>query len=253
VSVPVLMYHHVLPERGFIASSIKQFESQMRFLAEDGWKTLSSEEFLSFKKGKYSPPKKSVLITFDDGWRDNYEVAYPILKKYGLKATLFVITEWVDKASEVTSGFFPCQHNLAKSKVCESPSSVFCSWDHLELMRDVFDYQSHTHTHRDCYFSEICWEDEFSLSKQLLKERLGVEANQICWPRGEFNAELVEMLPNYGFDLHHTTMRGANKFSDFEIAVKRIAVKNDEKWLKKTLSIFSNDLLAMTYGLIKSR
>jgi len=85
-SVTVLMYHHILPKDGFIASSVDNFDKQMKFLSDNNYKTLSSEEFFLFKKGELKLPKKSVFITFDDGWRDNFIYAYPILKKYNLKA-----------------------------------------------------------------------------------------------------------------------------------------------------------------------
>ena len=99
MSVPVLMYHHVLSQDSFIASSIKNFDEQMKYLYENGWKTLSIDEFYQYKLGKLKLPKKSVFITFDDGWRDNFIYAYPILKKYNLRATLFVVTQWIEKAS----------------------------------------------------------------------------------------------------------------------------------------------------------
>ena len=98
MSVPVLMYHHVLEKSGFIASSVDEFRSHMKFLAENGYKTLSVNEFIAYKKGELEVPKKSVCITFDDGWMDNYIYAYPIVKEFGLKANIFIITEDRSKA-----------------------------------------------------------------------------------------------------------------------------------------------------------
>jgi len=101
LSVPVLMYHHVSSHKGALVTiTPENFESHARFLADEGYKTLTLDEFAAFKKGRLELPKKSVLITFDDGWIDNYLVAYPILKKYSLRATIFVITDWVERSNE---------------------------------------------------------------------------------------------------------------------------------------------------------
>ena len=96
MSISVLMYHHVLENDGTIAISQKNFEAQMKMLAKGGYTTITPDELLAYKQGKITLPKKSVLITFDDGWRNNYIYAYPILKKYGLKATIFLITSWMN-------------------------------------------------------------------------------------------------------------------------------------------------------------
>jgi peptidoglycan/xylan/chitin deacetylase (PgdA/CDA1 family) len=165
-SLPVLMYHHILPKGGFIASSIDEFEKQMKFLAENGYKSLTSEEFLEFKKGKNF--KKAVFITFDDGWRDNYYYAYPILKKYNLKATIFLVTEWIEKASEKKEEFKPLRHNEAKKEVRINPSSIILNWDEIEKMKDIFDFHSHTHSHRDFYFGkEYSWRKNLFIPKIL--------------------------------------------------------------------------------------
>jgi peptidoglycan/xylan/chitin deacetylase (PgdA/CDA1 family) len=136
------MYHHVLPESGFITSGTKDFEAQMAYLAKRGYKTLTSEEFLAFKRGNYEPPKRSVLITFDDGWRDNYVYAYAILKKYGLRATLFVVTEWVEEASRVEAEFAALSHNQCKEAISTNPRGVMLNWEELKQMSDVFDIHS---------------------------------------------------------------------------------------------------------------
>ena len=252
MSVPVLMYHHILSTDSFIASSVKNFEDQMKFLSDDGWKTLTSDEFYQFKQGKLKVPKKSVFITFDDGWRDNFVYAYPILKKYNLKATLFVVTQWIDKASKVDN----CEYNEKKHSECKKlvstdPRSVVCSWDELKQMDDVFDIHSHTHTHRDKYFSDISWKEEFQKSKQLIKENLGFEDNFLCWPRGVYDTTLIKEVTNENFDILFTTKRGVNLPDNKLTEIKRIAVKKDAKWLKKNLVIFSNSFLGYIYAKVK--
>ena len=250
MSVVVLMYHHILPKSGFIASSVDEFDRQMKFLAESGYKTLSSKEFLEHKKGNLKI-KKGVFITFDDGWRDNFIYAYPILKKYNLKATCFLVTEWIEKASEKKSSFKPLSHNECKKEVQINPSSVVLNWDDIEKMRDVFDFHSHTHSHRDFYFGkEYSWEEEFVLSKEILNKRLGIDSKHLCWPRGRYDKNLIKLAKNY-YEILYSTKRGINLPDNQLNEIKRIAVKKDEKWLKKQLFIFSNRLLGTIYSKVK--
>jgi len=251
-SVPVLMYHHVLPEAGFIASSVEQFEAQMRFLAENGWHTLTSEEFAAFKHREFVPPKKSVLITFDDGWRDNAVYAYPILKKYHLKATIFLVTEWIEQASSSRrSDYAPLQHKACKQTAPLDPSKVILSWDEIEKIADVFDFHSHTHTHRDAYFSSCTWEEEFARSKEILKTRLGIESRQLCWPRGRYDSNLVTLAKKAGYDILYTIERGGNLSDGKTEEIHRLAIKKDARWLQKNLWIFGNSLLGKLYAKIK--
>ena len=249
-SIPVLMYHHILPKSGFIASSIDEFDKHMKFLFENGYKTLSSEEFMEYKKGNLKL-KKGVFITFDDGWRDNFFYAYPILKKYDFKATCFLVTEWIEKASEQKSDFKPLSHNKCKKEVQINPSSVVLNWDEIEKMRDVFNFHSHTHSHRDFYFDKkYSWEEEFSISKEILKKRLEIDSKHLCWPRGKYNQDLIKLAKNY-YNILYSTKRGVNLPDNNLEEIKRIAVKKDEKWLKKQLFIFSNNLLGELYAKVK--
>ena len=186
------MYHHILPKSGFIASSVDQFEKQMRFLYENGYKTLTSDEFFQYKLGRLKLPKKSVFITFDDGWRNNYIYAYPVLKKYNLKATLFIVTDWIENASKKKEDFEPLQHKECKKIAPVNPSKVILSWDEIEKMRDIFDFHSHTHTHRDFYFEKCSWDEEFEKSKEIIKNRLGFETKHLCWPRGKYDKDLIK-------------------------------------------------------------
>ena len=251
MSVPVLMYHHVLPESGFIASSVDEFDRQMRFLAESGYSSLSSDEFLRYKKGELKLPGKSVFITFDDGWRDNAVYAYPILKKYHLKATVFLVTEWIEQASSGRrSDYEPLQHKACKQTAPLDPSKVILSWDEIEKMADVFDFHSHTHTHRDAYFSSCTWEEEFVRSKEILKRRLGIDSRHLCWPRGKYDEELMNEAKKH-YEILYTVERGINLGDGRTDRIKRIAVKKSDRWLRKQLRIFSNLLLGSLYAKIK--
>jgi len=250
-SVTVLMYHHILPKDGFIASSIDNFDKQMKFLNENNYKTLSSKEFFLFKKGELKLPKKSVFITFDDGWRDNFIYAYPILKKYNLKATLFLVTEWIEKASEKKDEFVVLNHNQYKKEISLNPSKVILNWDEIEIMSDVFDFHSHTHTHRDFYFGKkYSWEEEFSISQEIIQKRLGFKTTHLCWPRGKYDKNLIQLAKKY-YDILYTTKRGINLADNYFDEIKRISVKKNDKWLKKQLTIFNNPILGYLYARVK--
>jgi len=98
VEVPVLMYHHLAQTSdGPLIVSKEQFAAQIEALAEAGYTSVSLQQLVDYvEKGKELPPKP-VVITFDDGYASNYEIAYPILKEYGMKATIFPIGSLIGK------------------------------------------------------------------------------------------------------------------------------------------------------------
>ncbi len=107
--ITVLVYHHFLTNNekekfatnnGFVVTT-ENFEKQMAYLKKHNWKTLSMEEFYCWMKNKCETPKKSILITIDDGNISTYLYALPILEKYNLKATAFLITSRVATTTPV--------------------------------------------------------------------------------------------------------------------------------------------------------
>ncbi|MBI3755206.1 MAG: polysaccharide deacetylase family protein [Deltaproteobacteria bacterium] len=117
--VPVFMYHHVSPHKGdMVTVTPDVFEAQMRFLKEAGYRTLSVDELVEIADGNLEIKEKAVVVTFDDGYLDNYVYAFPVLKKYNIKATIFVVTDWVEKSSEFVGayGHMPPLHNHGECK-----------------------------------------------------------------------------------------------------------------------------------------
>jgi len=250
MSVPVIMYHHILNKDSFIATSIENFDKQMKFISKN-YKSLTSKEFEDYKKGKINVPKNSVLITFDDGWRDNLEFAYPILKKYGLNATLFIVTGWIDEASKKNYSYVERKHNECKKIVKERTNEVVLNWEQVESMQDIFDIHSHTHFHRDDYFGKMSLEEELVLSKERIKEKLGINTTHLCWPRGIYDENEIKLAKKMGYEVLYTTKRGINKADNKLDEIKRISVKKDDKWLKKQLFIFKNNILGNIYAKVK--
>ena len=95
-TIPILTYHRFADNCSTpLCMPSRDFERQMRYLKENGYHVITAEDFLSFLEYRRRLPHNSVLITMDDGYRSVYNIAYPILNKYGFKATLFVYTSFV--------------------------------------------------------------------------------------------------------------------------------------------------------------
>lgn len=97
-SLPVLMYHYISRFPGATAVSPEHFEDQCRGMAQAGWRGVGLAEAESFLRDGASLPPRSVLITFDDGYLDNYVYAWPILRKYGHQGVVFAVTERLETA-----------------------------------------------------------------------------------------------------------------------------------------------------------
>lgn len=125
-SVPVFMFHRVLPE---------PFKAQIRFLQENGYRTLSLTDFIRFLEGTFRPEAPSVLLTFDDGDQSWYDTAHPLLRDAGMKAAGFLVTRFIQDAAG---------------------SGPWLSWPQVLEMEasGVFEFASHTHSHDRVFVSD---------------------------------------------------------------------------------------------------
>jgi len=153
--IPAMMYHHVNREpEDSISISPENFEIQIKYLAEAGYRSLHLPEFFRYLKG-WNIPEKLVLITFDDGYADNYIYAYPILKKYNMKATIFPITAFIKDKIVKRSSLMPNFELLMRTPVTKGGLDDFLSWEEMKGMEKsgILDIQAHCHTHA-AYFEE---------------------------------------------------------------------------------------------------
>ena len=250
--VPVLMYHHVNPHQGDTVTVTPQtFEGQMEHLREAGFKTLKLDELMSYIKGDMDI-QKAVVITFDDGWLDNYLYAFPVIKKYGLNAVIFLVTDWVDTASSSISdipGDVP-GHSESKSLIRKGRShEVVLNWELIGemLQSGAVEFHSHTKSHRPCdQLSGDELLEELEGSKRAIEKNLG-PCPYLCWPYGKYDDTALDTARSSGYRALFTTRRGIVKTGSNPFEISRIVVKDNIRWFKKRMMIYTNPVLSGLY------
>jgi peptidoglycan/xylan/chitin deacetylase (PgdA/CDA1 family) len=211
-TIPILCYHRIIPKKSDnkITVSEENFDRQMGYLKKNGYQTLTVKQFLDFIEYRMRPPRKSVLITFDDGWKSAKTIALPILKKYGFNAVIFLYTD------------------LVNSK----PNSMSLTWDEVRAMKEsgVFEFGSHTVTHSDLNkISEAKLETELRESQRIIYENIGVKTAILAYPNGLFDRSVVVAMRKCGYRAGFTVIRGGNPFFNNPFSLNRTMVYNSEK------------------------
>lgn len=241
--VPVLIYHHVNPHRGdTVTITPEAFAGQMECLHRAGFRTLTVEQLLQCVKDGADPGPRAVLLTFDDGWLDNYLYAYPVLKRYGFTATFFLVTDRVEAAG---SGHFPLPagvpgHEESKRLIAGGDAGeVVLNWGLVREMvaEGLVAFYSHTRTHRGCDgLSVEELRDELGASKRVLEENLARPCDYLCWPYGRYNDLAVEVALEAGYSAIFTTEEGMVTSCSDPFHLERIMVEDSVGWLEELLS-----------------
>jgi len=227
-TVPVLSYHtFALTGADKMTVTQAAFEEQMKLLKEKGYRVISLNQFADFLEFKKPIPKKSVVITIDDGWRSAYEIAFPILKKYGYPATLFVYTDLI----------------VGNKKTL--------SWDLIqEMANQGLDIQGHMKSHRNLtvmekkesfkeYFEAI--DRELTLSGSIIRNKVNREVKYLAYPYGETNHLAIELIKKHGYQGAFTVTRGGNSFFVHPYRINRSMIYGtlDLNQFEKNLTVFS--------------
>jgi len=191
---PLILGYHSISERrnDALAVSGSNFEYQLRWLSERGYHSLTLADFLA--GGKRSQGRV-VIITFDDGYADNYSLAFPILQRYGFVATVFLVSEYVN-----TDRVFPWDKpKIARTE--ERSLYEVLTWDQVEEMAKYgIEFGSHTCSHRELPgLSEAERWDEISRSRKELSTRLGQEVVSFSYPRGCLSPDVISQVAKAGY------------------------------------------------------
>lgn len=188
-NVPILMYHHVgdNPTSGaWLYVGVNTFVSQMDYLVGKGYTTVTLPEVMASLQNGSVLPAKPIVLTFDDGYRDIYTNAYPVLKEKSLRATLFLPTQLLD-------------------------GSNYLTWEQVKEMlgSGLITAGDHTLSHSSLpILSEARLKDEIISAKNILETNLGVKVNVFAYPYGNSNGEAEKILQEGSFVAAVTTKRG---------------------------------------------
>ncbi len=180
LKVPILMYHYIStpPDdadvyRLDLSVTPEMFRQQMTWLHDNGYEAIDYYDLTRAIVGHAELPEKPVLLTFDDGYLDNYENAFPILQEYGFRGTFFIVTEFIDSGRE-----------------------GYMTWPMIEEMsRAGQRIESHSRTHPDLRDKDrdgLIW--EILGAQETLTAHIGYRPRYFCFPGGDYNETVIAIL-----------------------------------------------------------
>ena len=205
VGVPVLYYHSVDPsEANEVIISPEKLREELTFIKDSGYTTLTMSELNDYILNNAPIPEKSIVITFDDGYADNYANAFPILKELDMKATIFVISNFTDN-----DGYYMTSQQIK------------------EMSDYGIDIQSHTASH--AHLNQLTYEEqlnELKTSKEKLESITEKPVISIAYPFGDYDDNTILASKEAGYSLSFNTNRGLSDRNDNPLTLNRIYVSS---------------------------
>lgn len=192
--LPILMYHRVVDALEDsnpynLSISLERFEMQLRYLADKSFRSFSFKELVGMLNEGKKIPARSVVITFDDGYKDTYTHAFPMLQKYGLTATVFLVSGHIGDSNSWDTGR-------------TSASPLMDRLEILEMARHGMDIGSHSRTHASLpsLTRDEAW-NEVAHSKTELEQLMGSEIDTFAYPFGGNIPWLQDIVRDAGYSL----------------------------------------------------
>lgn len=218
IKAPILIYHSVRPHYDNEIELVKYYdvapesmERQFKYLKDNHYTVIKLKDLVNALANKTKLPSKSVVLTFDDGWENQYKYAFPILKRYNYTATFFVYTDMLD-------------------------SDKFLNWDEISEMDDSgMTIADHTKSHPYLYAMHNLTKirNEIIGSKNIIEDRLGKPVTLFSYPFGNYNDDIIKILKENGFQAARSAHKGVYHTPQDLFMMKGIeATDNFNKFIK---------------------
>ena len=212
-TVPILCYHRLGTGNGKMVVSAANFTAQLDWLARNDYRVIRLKDLREFLEGKRALPRRAVVITFDDGYASFYRQAYPLLKRHGFPATVFVYTDFVGASDALT-------------------------WAQLQEMAasGLVDVQGHSKSHSNLiqrsggetderYRERV--EAEIRIPRDVIRQNLRSPVTEYAYPYGDANELTLEVLARNGYQLAATVNPGGNAFFAQPFMLRRTMIYGD--------------------------
>lgn len=235
--IRILCYHRVcdLPSakdyEGHVSVSPEGFARQMEFLKKQNFNVISLNQLVEYKDTGADLPPKTVVITFDDGYRDNFVHAFPILKRLNLKATFFVVTEYID-TDRIFDWLMLEKESIAHSEAHRELWVSLTSEEMVSMMPGV-SFGSHSKSH--CLMSrvdQIRAKEEIIDSKECLEKITSRPVISFSYPYGELSESVKSLVVAAGYKVAVTDRRGTNTLNSDFYELRRTSISSRDSFPK---------------------
>jgi peptidoglycan/xylan/chitin deacetylase (PgdA/CDA1 family) len=178
IDLPILVYHHVVPDHspGVLFVTPDGLEQQLRFLRDNGYQSVSFADLADCLEFGAKLPERPVILSFDDGWENQFQYGFPLLQKYGFGATFYIVSGYVDHQNFMTT-------------------------DQLQTMMAAgMTIGGHSHTHPPLPgVGGTRLEDEVAGSKAWLEDHFGIRIDTFAYPYGAYTARVTAAVKAAGY------------------------------------------------------
>ena len=230
IAIPVLNYHKVDEQKIALSISPQEFEEQIKYLAKEGYNTITPSEMMNALEYGTPLPEKPIMITFDDGYLDNYTNAYPILKKYGFTATIFLVTGFIGNDPR------------------------FMNWEEIKEMKaNGFVFGSHTVNHKSLTeLSYVELKNELLLSAEEIEQQLGHQELFFAYPTGTYTLNIAKIVESCGYRAAFTIKYGDIDEASNYFALERIPIFKGQKTFRSFFFRLNFTKTLQRLGLIRT-
>ena len=226
--IAILTYHGVVEEvNDSVDISVDYFEKQMKWLYDNNYKTITMDEFYKWKKGDIKLPLKTVMIVFDDGWRNNYLNALPILEKYDLNASIFVVWKYSKNSNGVDNPIYINDSDVEK---------IIEEYDNIELLSHSYNLHVRENADSNDY-------DVYDKDMKKVKS-MGKNMEYYAYPFGARNENYIRALKDNGCKLAFTF--GPYDFAsrnDNDYEIPRMGIFEDTSFNEFKIKLMIKSLL----------
>ncbi len=211
--IPILLYHDLVSAgqpnekqgeatQGTVVTA-NNFKNQIKYLHDNGYKTISLDQYMLFRQRNLSFPPRSIILTFDDGHISNYTLAFPILRQYGYTACFFIVTKRINT-----------EFHLNRDQI-------------MEMHRSGMEFGSHGATHSFLpLLSRSELKSELLESKQTLEKILKKEIHYLAYPGGHYNSHVLRAAKVAGYYGACSCIQGFNRFGTDLFSLRGIEIRS---------------------------